>query len=115
VFALHPLVVEPVAWAIGTKDLLAAALALGGLLAWAPVPTDVGGGSASPRQPGGGDLSLGVGAILLLLALGSKASVVLVPAKPSAAKRSRAAATIASRVRAASSAVRRTGVLPTSA
>jgi hypothetical protein len=31
-FAVHPVVVEPVAWVVGQKDLLAAGLLLGALL-----------------------------------------------------------------------------------
>ena len=38
VFAVHPLVVEPVAWVTGRKDLLATAFALGALDFWLRAP-----------------------------------------------------------------------------
>lgn len=62
-FALHPLAVEPVAWVAGRKDLLAAGLAFGAMLAFR--------GFARKREP------RRYAAALLLFALGLLAKPVL--------------------------------------
>lgn len=68
-FAIHPVVAEPVCWATGRKDLLATAFVLAGFLAWR-------------RWVLGDRPRLGAAAVVAayLLALGSKPSAIVLPA-----------------------------------
>jgi tetratricopeptide (TPR) repeat protein len=66
VFALHPLAVEPVAWASGLKDALAGTFGLAAILVY--------------LHPARSMNSMALSCAMLLLALLSKASAVVVPA-----------------------------------
>lgn len=69
-FAVHPIVVEPVAWATGLKDLLAALLALGGTWLFC---SSVAAAAAPDRRT----LRLAGGLALALLAMLAKPTVTL--------------------------------------
>lgn len=75
-FALHPIVVEPVCWATGRKDLLAALGVLGGFLAYRHAATAA--GKSEQLQPDGRALA---GLFLgFVVAIGGKPTgIVLVP------------------------------------
>ena len=78
-FGVHPIVVEPVAWVVGQKDLLAACFLLTALLVRARNPGQL----APPNPPGDGANSLPAGPpqgafvfALVVLAIGAKPSAV---------------------------------------
>ncbi|HTE55226.1 MAG TPA: hypothetical protein VK698_30445 [Kofleriaceae bacterium] len=70
IFAVHPVAVEPVAWVVGQKDLLAAALLLAALV-------------VRSRPDGAGGRASALVGLLAVLAIGAKpsavAAVVLIP------------------------------------
>jgi tetratricopeptide (TPR) repeat protein len=76
-FALHPLQVEPVAWATGMKDLLCGVLSLAALLLHVRVRTNADAGAvAAKRRRVEGQLAT----TFLILALLAKPAAVVVPA-----------------------------------
>jgi hypothetical protein len=68
VFVLHPLQVEPVAWATGLKDVLCGTMSLAAVLVYI----------IAAQRPGTGAWWIGYG-VLLILALLSKPAAVVVP------------------------------------
>lgn len=72
VFALHPIVVEPVAWVIGRKDLLSAGFVLVAMLVIAHGPEEDDGPTRDPRWI--------EAALLCVLAIFSKPSAIMAPA-----------------------------------
>jgi hypothetical protein len=72
IFALHPIMVEPAAWVIGRKDLLAAGLVLGAMLNVAHGPDDTAGPLRDPRWI--------ESSLLCVLAIFSKPSAIMAPA-----------------------------------
>ena len=84
IFAVHPVTVEPVAWVVGQKDLLATLFALAALAIRAGPP----GASATPETPGRDDANLAARhgwpatlavVTLTVLAMASKPSAVCTP------------------------------------
>lgn len=72
VFALHPIMVEPAAWVIGRKDLLATGFLLGAMLNIAHGPEHTDGPFRDPRWV--------ESALLCVLAIFSKPSAIMAPA-----------------------------------
>ena len=71
-FAVHPLVVEPVVWATGNKDLVMATLA------FAATAVFVSGVEAAAREPGAGNTRLVVALLLALLSFLAKPASALI-------------------------------------
>lgn len=72
VFALHPIIVEPAAWVIGRKDLLATGFVLGAMLNLAHGAEETAGPLRDPRWI--------ESALLCVLAIFSKPSAIMAPA-----------------------------------
>ena len=72
IFALHPIMVEPVAWVIGRKDLLATGFVLAAFLVIAHGPEETEGPLRDPRWV--------ESALLCVLAIFSKPSAIMAPA-----------------------------------
>jgi hypothetical protein len=76
VFALHPLQVEPVAWATGMKDVLCGLFALRAILHYVAFVTDDGGGKKTRRRR---SINYATALGMLVIALFAKPAAIVVP------------------------------------